>query len=445
MVAATGSRRWLAIGTGIGIEPVGSDLRVTAVKVRPSGVRVLGYHVVENALGRPASEWGVEFAAFARQVGARGVPVWLMLPRQEVIVRHLMLPGVGEKDLAAAVGYQIDALHPYAEDEVAFTYARLGKSHAVLVGITRREVVDRFANLLSEAGLRMAGISFSAAALYSASRILVSPPDTLLAINSDGGVLEAYGESPARPLFSGTFDMPEERVRHLVAAELRCDVEPPVTGFADLLPPFHALEGFPREQAALSLAAAISSACGRLSLPANLLTEDRRTQTSRLVYIPTLVLSVLLVVAASLLASQDAYQDRALVRRLQQEIHAAEKQAAMARQLDQQAQGGQERIALIDRYRLRTTSDIDSLKDITSILAPPAWLRSLTLSRTEAYLNGEGENVAPLLKVFDESPRFVNSTFAQALARVGAGTTEMFTIKAAREGPGAGVEQGEQR
>lgn len=88
---------------------------------------------------------------------------------------------------------------------------------------------------------------------------------------------------------------------------------------------------------------------------------------------------------------------------------------------------------------------MDALKDITTIIAPPAWLRALTLSRTEAVLHGEGENVTPFLKVFDESARFSNSAFAQALSRIGQGNIEVFTIRTSREGQGVGVEAGEQR
>ncbi len=35
-------KKWLAVGTGIGIEIGREDLMVTAVRVRPSGVTVLG-------------------------------------------------------------------------------------------------------------------------------------------------------------------------------------------------------------------------------------------------------------------------------------------------------------------------------------------------------------------------------------------------------------------
>ena len=41
MIAAD-FKKWLAIGSGIGIEIAGEDLTVTVVRVRPSGVSVLG-------------------------------------------------------------------------------------------------------------------------------------------------------------------------------------------------------------------------------------------------------------------------------------------------------------------------------------------------------------------------------------------------------------------
>lgn len=442
---AGGSRKWLAIGTGIGIEVDGGALRVAAVRVRPSGVEVSGYHRIENFRERPASEWGTDFAHFARSVGAHHSPVCLLLPRSEVIVRHLMLPGVGEKDLPAAVGYQLEGLHPYADDAVAFTHARLGDSPAVLVGIAKRETVDYFSNLLVEAGIKMAGFSFSAAVLHSASRVLVTPPETSLAFHGANGVTEVYGESPARPVYSALFEMPGERARRAAISELRLEGDPEPVGFAELLPPFRAPESFPREEGALALAAAIWSACPRLALPANLLPEALRTQTARWIYAPTIVLSTLLAAAAVVLAWQDSYQDKLLVERLTREIRVLEKEAGKARDLDKTAQAAQERLALLDRYRQRPRSDMEALKEVTTLMAPPAWLQGFQLSRNEVYLNGEGENAAGMLKLLDESPRFSNSAFSTALARMGNGPMEVFAIKSSREGAGTGFEQGENR
>lgn len=442
---ATGSRKWLAFGTGVGIEVEGNHLRVVAVRVRPSGVEVTGFRRIENVTERPASEWGNEYSAFARESGVAGVPVWLLLPRSEVTVRHLMLPGVGEKDLAAAVGFQVDGLHPYEEGSAVFDYARLGSSHAVVVGITKREVVDHYSNLLSEAGIRMAGFSFSAAALYSASRVSVTPPAAMLAFHESPNGLEVYGESPARPVFSGMFDMPEDRIRRVALAELRIEDDPGIAGFADLLPPFRAAADFPREEASLALAAAISSACPRLSLRLNLLPEERRTQTSSWIFVPTIILSTLLLVAAAAVAWQDSYQDKLLVEKLHAEIRKLEKEALKAREIDQAVQSAQDRIALIDRYRKRPQADIETLKEATAIIAAPGWLQSFQVSRTEVYLSGEAENATALLRALDQSGRFQNSQFAQALSRIGNTSMEIFTVKAAREGPGTGFEEGEQR
>ncbi len=439
------TRKWLAIGTGIGIEPVGDVLRVVVARVRPGGVEVVGYHRIDNYRERPASEWGTEFAAFARSAGAKGLPVCLLLPRSETIVRHVMLPGVGEKDLPAAVGYQLEGLHPYAEDAVAFTYARLGNSPAVLVGIARKETADYYSNLLSEAGIKMAGFSFSAAVLYSASRVLVKPSETPLAFHGASGATEVYGESPARPIYSALFEMAGERARRAAVSELRLETEPDPATVADLLPPFVAPESFPREEGALALAAAIWAACPRLALPANLLGETLRTQTARWIYVPTIVLSALLASAALVLAWQESYQDKLLVQRLQIEIRTLEKEAAKAQGLDKAAQGAQDRVALLDRYRQRPRADMEALKEVTTLVAAPAWLQGFQLSRNEVYLNGEGENAAGMLKLLDESPRFANSAFSTALARMGSGPMEVFAIKTSREGPGTGFEPGENR
>lgn len=442
---ASGSRKWLAFGSGVGIEVDGNALRIVAARVRPSGVEVTGFRRIENVTERPASEWGNEYAAFAREAGVAGVPVWLLVPRSEVTVRHLMLPGVGEKDLAAAVGYQVDGLHPYEEGSAVFDYARLGTSHAVLVGITKREVVDHYSNLLSEAGIRMAGFSFSAAALYSASRVSVTPPAGLLAFHETPSGLEVYGESPARPVFSAVFDMPEDRVRRVAMSELRLDGDPAHAEFADLLPPFRAAADFPREEGALALAAAISSACPRLSLRVNLLPEERRTQTSTWIFVPTIILGSLLLAAAAAVAWQDSYQDKLLVEKLQVEIHKLEKEAAKAQEIDKAVQSAQDRIALIDRYRKRPQADIETLKEATTIIAAPGWLQSFQLSRNEVYLSGEGENATGLLRALDQSGRFQNAQFAQALSRIGNTSMEIFTVKATREGAGTGFEEGEQR
>jgi hypothetical protein len=214
-------RRWLAIGTGVGIEIAGDELAVTVVRVRPSGVEVLAATRIAFR-GRRATEWGSEYTAFLKKAGGSHLAAVVLLPRSELTVRQLSLPGVASKDLPAAIGFQLDSLHPYTEEDAAFTWSKLGSTGAILLGITRRQVIEHYSNLFSEAGIKIATLTFSAAALYCALRLLSQPsPDGLLAFREFDGGLEIYGESPARPVFSAVFDANPARARALAASELR--------------------------------------------------------------------------------------------------------------------------------------------------------------------------------------------------------------------------------
>src|SRR4051812_39173412 len=164
-------RKWLAFGTGVGIVVGPKDLTVTVVRVRPNGATVAGTAMIQNYAERPAAEVGVEYSTFLRQYGAAHLAAAVMLPRREVIVRQLTMPGVNDKDLEQAVRFQIDGLHPYSEDEAMYDYARLGSSQNVLVGIVRRETMDRYLSFFAEAGIKIQLLTFSASVMYSSLRL----------------------------------------------------------------------------------------------------------------------------------------------------------------------------------------------------------------------------------------------------------------------------------
>ncbi len=143
-------KRILAIGTGVGIEIGRHDLRVVVARVRPSGADITGWTVIAGFRNRPAAEWGSEYSEFLKRTGAAHLAATALLPRSEVIVRLISLPGVPNRDLASAVTYQIDALHPYGEDEAHYAWARIPQTSSVLVAIAKRAVVDRYATLFGQ-------------------------------------------------------------------------------------------------------------------------------------------------------------------------------------------------------------------------------------------------------------------------------------------------------
>ena len=213
-----GLRKWFAVGSGVGLEiagPRGSEsLRVSAVRVRPQGARVLGGFTVEDFQHQPAATWGADYAAFLGKLGIGHVAANVVLPRHEVILRQLSLPGVSGSDLAGAVQFQLDGLHPYSEDDVVSSWTRLEHSSTVLVAIARADTIQRYATLFAEAGIKIAGFTSSAAVIYSALRLFgATPPAEVLAYEAGESGVEIYGESPAKPVFSAAFHISRARRR----------------------------------------------------------------------------------------------------------------------------------------------------------------------------------------------------------------------------------------
>jgi hypothetical protein len=418
-------KRWLAYGNGIGIQiagPHGSEsLHIAAARIRPNGARVLGHLTIEDFPHQAAGVWGTEIGAFIRRMDLRYVAATVLLPRQDLIVRQLALPGVSDKDLAAAVQFQMDSLHPYPEDDVMSSWARLPGTSTVLVAIARRAAVDRYAELFAEAGVKIGSFTCSAAAIYSALRLVGSPRREFLAGESVDGHVEYYGESPARPLFSASFGADEARSAALACSELRID---PATETA-------ALDGLLGAAPALPFAAALASACPWLALPANLLPVERRQSSARVIWVPSAIAAALVLAALAAMAAIPAYEDRKYMRSLAGEIARFEKQAQRASQLDRETDSARRKALLLDDFRRRAKSDMDVLAELTKILQPPAWLNAVEITRNQVVLAGEAEQAAPLLKLIDSSPFFESSEFVMPPAHQGA--LETFRIRTARE------------
>jgi hypothetical protein len=431
-----GLRKWAAIGSGAGLEIVGprgsESLRITAVRVRPQGARVLGGLTVDDFQHQPAATWGAEYAAFLSKLGIRHVAANVVLPRHEVIIRQLSMPGISGSDLAGAIRFQLDGLHPYNEDDVVSSWTRLEHSSTVLVAIARADTIERYATLFAEAGIKIAGFTCSAAATYSALRLFGNaPPAGILAYEAGESGVEIYGESPAKPIFSAVFNIrqkdsesewPElERAAAQAAAELRFESAPP-------LPPLSQLLG---ANPPLPYAAALASACPRLCLPLNLLPVEQRQTSSPMVWVPSTVLAVLVLLAAVATTAMPGFENRRYLGELNAEIAKVQPLAARAAAIDRDIELTRKRTLLLDAFRARSKADMDVLAEMTKLLAAPAWLTSLDLNGQQVAVTGETDQAAVLLKAIDASPQFESSEFVSPPQRTATGET--FRIRTTRE------------
>ena len=425
-------RKWMAFGTGAGIEIGAADLHVSVVRMRPTGAQILGETTITGFRERPASEWGAEYAAFLKKLGAAYVAATVLLPRNEVIVRQVHMAGVSDKDLAAAIQYQIDGLHPYAEEEAAYDWVRITGTPFVIAGIARRDGIEHYSALFAEAGVKVQSFTFSAAVIHSAARMISTPPaESFFAIypsEGESGGLEVYGESPARPIFSAAFDNPSERVRALAAAELRIAPETEPLALHELLP---APRRAPENARALPYATGMASACPHLTLKTNLLPAESRSSSSRAMFIPTAILATLLLLAVGALAAQGTFEDRRYLTALQSEMAELQPIANKVEALDKRTAEMRARTALLDSFRGRSKADMDAIGELTRIVPPPGWVSSFELTRDAVSLAGEAEQAAALLKAIEESPHFAKSEFIVGITR--AGPNEAFRIRAERQ------------
>ncbi|MFB3776175.1 MAG: PilN domain-containing protein [Bryobacteraceae bacterium] len=428
------SRSLLALGTGVGVQILDQNLVVTVVRLRPSGAKVLGHLVIAGFRQRPAAEWGAEYSAFLRRTGAAHLAATVLLPRREVIVRHLALAGVSDRDLASAVPLQIDALHPYGEDEVDYAWARLPGTESVLIGIAQRACIEGYSRLFIEAGIKIASFTFSAAVLYSALRVFGEPPREEFLSAGGGPEPEAYGESYAKPVFSTILAEPAQRSATLAASELRLAPEADLKGFDQVLPaPKSAPPEFDLSQAALSYATALAGAGLRRILQANLLPAELRSSNSRLILVPTVALTAILLLLAIGLTAQRTYEERRQLELLRGEIARVAPQAEKAVAAEKAFQSARNRARQLDLFHSRTQADLNALQEITRLLAPPAWLNNLEMDRTTVTIAGQCEQAAPLLKLLDSSPYFQDSEFVGQIGK--AEKNQVFRIRMAREEP----------
>jgi len=426
-------RKLLEFGSGVGVAIGATDLEVVVARVRPTGVRVLGRLVIPGFAERPAAEWGGEYGRFLKSAGAGHLSATVLLPRREVVVRQLALPGVAARDVESAIRLQIDALHPYGDEDVAWGWSPLPYG-GVLIGIARRAAIERHMELFAAAGVAISSFTFSAAAMHAAIRLnghragegFVALGRTL------AGAVEVYGESPSRPLFSAEFDAAPERAAALALAELRLPPETQPLTLEDVLPrpTVNPVEN-DLSRNALPYATALAGACPQLAPAANVLPREYRRGRSRALLVPTAVLAGLAVAALIGMVAWPKFEDRRYLKRLEAEIARVQPAALRAAALDRETERTRARTTLLDQYRGRTRADLDALNELTRLVEPPAWTSAIDLTRDTARINGEAPQAAPLLKILDSSPLFRDSQMDMD-QHAAAGAGELFQIHATR-------------
>lgn len=420
--AAPGLRKWVAFGTGAGVEIEGSDLHLAVVRVRPSGTHTIAQHIVENFGEKPASEWGAELTSFLADAGAAGRAVMVVLPSAEVVSRNIAMPGVQKREMAAALAFEMDALAPYGDQEAASGWMPVGESF-VLAAMTRAETLNHYTGLFAEAGIPIAGFSTPAAVLYASRHIFDPSGREFLALDAREPETRIYGESAHAPAYWASVELPPERALALSRAQMRLNNPETLAEPATL------------EPGALAVAAAAASACPWLSPSLNLLPAAQRATRSPWMFAPTVALLAMTLLAGVALAGFRHFESDRLLGSLNAEIQKAQPTARRAAEAERARLAAAARVDQIKSYRERTRKSLDVLKETTRLIAPPAWANQVDILRNTVNVAGESPAADGLLKVFDASSLFRASEFTSPLSRATTAGMDVFRLRAEREGP----------
>lgn len=426
-------QKWRSFGTGLGVEIGAENLQVTLTVVRPAGIRILDTLEILRYRERPASEWGADFQAFLDRNKITHLSATVVLPAGDSISRSLALPGVPDNELAAAVRYQLDGLHPFSEEEAAHSFSRLAAPHQahISLAIARNAVIEDYASLFDEAGIAVVAFLTPAAAIYSALRILQAPPaEQFLAVQEDAGGLLLYAETKSFPIYCVRFPANSDRAIASSSAQIRLPDDAPIAHLASLLPLAEKLEISSPVAYAASLAGALPSQ----SLSLNLLPVDRRKTSSPWRWVPTIVLLVLLMGIGLALAYYQNFENQRLLGLLDAEIAKLQPRLASIRTLDSQILATQKKLDFLTAIADYPRQDLESLRELTRIMPATSFVSRMDMTRTEIALVGEVDQSLELLKLLDSSPYLRDSEFSSPPNRNPQGK-EIFQIRIKRELP----------
>ncbi len=456
---------------GLGIDIRGGLLCHALLRRGLGGIELLDWGVEElprEKEGREAVLKG-KLETIIGRLPIRPTFVTVGLPRSVVTMRAIRMPAVQDEELKGVLEYEVERHVPFPLEEAQYDFQVLERDaqHATLLLATaRKEEIDRYVDLLRDAGIRPTGLGVSTFAslnvlFYNQRRD--GDPFTALIDLRDGeaeigvanaGILRHCRHltlEPAAPLdvllpeLSGLLAQPladsgpsgRGRISLAGAGSGRGDLLHHLAEQSGLevefLQPFQRIKARGVEpQAAQSLGAAVGLALkGLATLPLQIDLLPREMAPPRQDPGLTRTYRLLLLIAVLGLAYgvSGAIRERRALAGLIARVDRLKAEAGTVEQLKGEVVRLDNRIAALQRIDQEEVRKLDALREIVQLLPKGVTLTLFSVEGREVRIGGSiAGSASDLISILEQSPFFENVQFTSPVASRG-GETQEFQIK----------------
>ena len=175
------------------------------------------------------------------------------------------------------------------------------------------------------------------------------------------------------------------------------------------------------------------TALKRSAFGANVIPPELRFRRSRLQLIPTYVLIVLISLLGITLLMREPYQYTMHAALIEQEINRVAPDARQASTDQAELNRLSEKYRALSGHFQSRDLNLESLRELSRILPPAAWLTSYTYQDSGLAISGQAESASEIQRVLEDSTLFKDVQFTSSVTRDANGK-DKFSLKASIEG-----------
>ncbi|MBI4455061.1 MAG: pilus assembly protein PilM [Acidobacteria bacterium] len=406
-----------SIDSSLGIEVCGENLVFTVVKRSIGGFAVGQSCVIEGFLQLDKAQLREKLQQIRKHNGFNKENVILGLPRDQVILRKVELPLEAAENLSQLIKYQVEYYQPSEENSSYFDYIVLNqdlerKRLVLLVALARKSWLDPYIERLSANKIVPSRVEVSTSAIFnlvSLKRELLMGKGLVVVFDvndqaSEIVVLRGREEIFSREAHMGpptcTVDHWLDRLQQLLS-EIRIE-DGSIDRFylcgtqaQGLYPRFkerfretellaEAVRGKLRAkgdvQLTHSLGFALAPFCRKRSpISLNLIPPERRRVVSKLQYVPTAVLGLMLIAGVVALGLRDYVQAQEFADRLDARIRALEPQVMELKKIQGDIENATADIAYLEEITQNRAITLAVVKELTEKIPQEAYLQMMTI------------------------------------------------------------------